>query len=383
MHRSYKIFMLSLIMINIFNLLGMVDFKLGIPLFVKYFFSILVLLAIVYTRLANPTKPDQGLLVNAVIIIFIVYSLILSVLAILKIDSLFYVQRILAQRYFFMPYLIPVFLLYTKFDLNFFRFVLYYSCILVIPGIIVQLFIFFTGGSPLYWENFAYVGIFNMANILLLLTAHYIENKFISVLAFIYVFLMLILNMIVGVRGASIEYMMLIMFMIILRLNSPIIKRIERMKIYLFIWVFVIFIIAFSYVISSSNAFERGFSKEAFLESRGQVTEDFFTDFYRTSEWIFGRGLDSSILRTINVAGQMDTIEQGIMTALLKGGLLYVIPFTIILLRAAYLGFFRSNNDLSKAMAAIILVHFIIMFVFNLPDYSSKYILFWISIADV
>ena len=145
MHRSYKIFMLSLIMINIFNLLGMVDFKLGIPLFVKYFFSILVLLAIVYTRLANPTKPDQGLLVNAVIIIFIVYSLILSVLAILKIDSLFYVQRILAQRYFFMPYLIPVFLLYTKFDLNFFRFVLYYSCILVIPGIIVQLFIFFIG----------------------------------------------------------------------------------------------------------------------------------------------------------------------------------------------------------------------------------------------
>jgi predicted membrane protein len=50
-------------------------------------------------------------------------------------------------------------------------------------------------------------------------------------------------------------------------------------------------------------------------------------------------------------------------------------------LRASFLGFFRSNNDLAKALAVFLLIHIVMMFSFNLPDYSVHYIVVWIAVS--
>jgi predicted membrane protein len=66
---------------------------------------------------------------------------------------------------------------------------------------------------------------------------------------------------------------------------------------------------------------------------------------------------------------------------LLKGGFLYVTPFIIIILRAIYLGFFKSNNDLLKALASYIFVYFVMMVSYNLPSFTTDYIFVWISVT--
>ena len=109
--------------------------------------------------------------------------------------------------------------------------------------------------------------------------------------------------------------------------------------------------------------------------------EDFNNDFTSNNDWIFGRGLEGRVYRSIHSEGSSETIENGFLTILLRGGLLYLVPFILILLRASYLGLFCSRNDLAKALGCIILIHFLGMFAFNLPDYSGQYILVWISVS--
>ena len=53
----------------------------------------------------------------------------------------------------------------------------------------------------------------------------------------------------------------------------------------------------------------------------------------------------------------------------------------VLFIWSAILGFFNSNNDLVKALAAIILIHITSMMSFGLPDYSVQYIVIWISVS--
>jgi hypothetical protein len=73
--------------------------------------------------------------------------------------------------------------------------------------------------------------------------------------------------------------------------------------------------------------------------------------------------------------------ENGFITILLKGGLLYSIPFILIFLRASYLGLTKSNNELVKALASLILIQVMYMFTWGLPTFSTQYIFIWISVS--
>ena len=143
----------------------------------------------------------------------------------------------------------------------------------------------------------------------------------------------------------------------------------------------VIMILSFGHLATSSYVFQRGFNKEAFDASRSTVFEAFFLDFNSTSDWIIGRGIEGTVLRAASTGDIGELIENGFLVVILKGGLLYLIPFLIILLRASYLGFYKSNNDLVKALAYLILIYIIIMFFFNIPSFTTKYIFLWISVS--
>jgi len=231
-------------------------------------------------------------------------------------------------------------------------------------------------------ENLHRIWIFDIGSSFLLLTAHVSKKRAVSIVILFYIILMLLLSVLWGRRGMLIEYLLLIIFMIIIRIKSSFIRTNSRVKIFLSLLALIFLLIIFGSLFESTFVFQRGFTLEAFNESRGLVIEDFLIDFTSTSDWIFGRGIDGSILRTIDInSGSENLIENGFLTIILKGGLLYLIPFIIIFSRAIFLGFFCSRNDLAKSLAAILLIHLIIMFTFNLPDYSSKYIIAWVAVS--
>jgi len=360
-----------------------VEAKYGIPNVVKYVLSFFVLTALIYNRFKKPGTPGKEGLFNPVIYFFVIWSVILIISSAVGFNNLFYIQRIFADPYFFLPYVLPLILLFTRFELPFFRNYYHYAVIFIFPGFLIQLFTIATGLSRELWiEQIARIFIFDLSSGFLLLSVHVLKKKSVSFIVFGYVILIIFILSYYGRRGVLIDYVLLIFFMIIIRLKSPLLNFKERVKIYYSGLLMIIVILTFGYLVTSSYAYQRGFNKEAFEESRGMVFDDFFNDFSSTNDWIFGRGIDGKVLRSLSTdSGESNIIENGFLTILLKGGLLYLVPFVMILLRASYLGFFRSNNDLVKAMASLLLIYVIMMSSFNLPVFSTNYIFIWISVS--
>ena len=383
MLRNYKIFIISLFLVQAFSWVSRVEFQYGIPQVVKYLLSITVLVILIYTWFRFPSKPLPGGLFYPVLMIFILYSIILLVSSLLNFNSLFYLQSLLGQKYFFIPYLLPIIILFTRFDLSFFRDYFHYSFLLLLPAIVMQFSVLMYGVSQTNWsEQAGRILVFDIGSSFLLMTAHFSRKKYVSYIIIFYFIIWIFLWSAFGRRGMLVELILFFTFMIFIRLRSALVALIERIKMYLAGMLLVFLFIIFGQIINSSYAFQRGFNKAGFEESRGLVFEDFFADFQSNSDWVFGRGLEGKVLRSINPEeGTSSVIENGFLTVLLKGGLVYLIPFIIILLRASYLGLFRSNNDLVKGLAALLLIHVLIMFYFNLPEYSARYILIWISVS--
>jgi hypothetical protein len=361
-----------------------VEIDYGFPKMIKYLFSVFVICTIVWYKISNPSKPAPGGFFYLVTVAFIISSLILLISLIFRINNLFYIQRILGVPYFFLPYLLPIFLLYSRFDLEFISYYFKYSFIFIIPAILIQLYVVLTGVSfAHYREQASSIMIFDIGSSFLLITAQFSKRKYIFNIVLLYTVIMIFLFTQYGRRGVLVEYMLLLSVMVIIRLRSRLLFFKDRIKVYFAGLMVIVFLFTFGHIITSSYAFQRGFTRDAFDQSRGNAFKAFFYDFRSTSDWIFGRGLDGTVLRSlvIDVDRTYDLIENGYLSILLKGGLLYSIPFVLILLRASYLGFYRSNNDMVKALASMILIYLIIMFSFNVPNFTTKYVFLWISVS--
>lgn len=382
MQRNYKLFIFSLFLLNLFWWISSVESEYGIPQVVKYMLSIFVLGIIIYYRFSIPSKPTPGRLFYPLVIIFLTWSVILFIAAGINFNNMFYIQRIFGQPHFIIPYILPLFLLYTRFNLEFFSEYFHYIFILIIPAILIEMVIIFTGISRNNWgEQILRISIFDLGSYFLLLTAHLSKKRYKFNIAFFYTLLMIFLLAQFGRRGSFLEYILILAAMIIMRLKSRLLSRNDRFIIYFAVLFLIIMLTTYGHLATSSYVFERGFSKDAFEASRGTVMEGFFLDFNSTSDFIFGRGFEGTVLRSTLTGNEADYIENGFLVLLLKGGVLYLIPFLILLLRAIYLGLFMSNNDMVKALAYLLLIYIIIMFGYNLPLYSTKYIFMWISVS--
>jgi hypothetical protein len=386
MRQNYNILIFSFFLLNLYNWIGLVEYDYGIPRIIKYLLVVFIIGTIISYKLANPSIPKPGNIFYPVIFVFIVWSLILLIFAVFKFNSTFYIQRVLGQPYFFLPYLLPVFLLFTYFDLEFFRRLFKYSYLLIIPAILIQIFIILSGISVDECdEQTSRIAIFDLSSGFLLLTAHLSKKKYVSALALIYSFVMIIMLTQYGRRGLLIENMLLLLCFAVIRLKSSLLFFKDRVKIFFAGFLICLLFLSYGYIIKSTYVFQRGFSKEALSESRGAVFEAFIFDFNSKSDWIFGRGIDGTVLRSLRINDlnytKTDFIENGFLMLFLKGGVIYLIPFVLIFLRASYLGFYRSNNDLVKALASLILIHVIMMFWHNLPVFATKYLFIWICVS--
>lgn len=383
-NNSHNILVVAFVLLSIYIWVCINESRLGLPHIIKYILSISAFCIIIYYWIKNPGKPVVGLIMSFVLGVFLIWSLAILVSAIMKFNSLFYIQRVFGQYFFFLPYFIPLILLFSKFDLAFFRSLIKVTAPLLIPALIVQVYIGLLSLNRDDWlTQTSTIGLFDISISFLLLTSHLIYKKYISYLPILYYLIWLFLYLYFGRRGLIIQILLFFVYMLIIRLRSSSIRITVRFRIFIILASLIILLLpSLMNTFRSSYAFERGgISSEAFMGSRGRVIEDFVYDFNTFGGWIFGRGLDSTVYRSTSQDEELDIIENGYLTVILKGGLLYLIPLLIILLRAAYLGFFKSDNDISKALAILVFNQFIMMAYHGLPTFSTRYILLWIAIS--
>lgn len=384
MNKDSKLLILSFVVLNIFNWVTVVEIRYGIPQIVKYLLSVFVLGVIFYYWLKHKGLPLSGGISRIMIIIFALWSLIMLFAAIVEFDDILDIQKLLAQRFFFIPYILPLLILFSKFNLDFFRYYFTFTFLFLIMATMIQVYIIYSGIDSTRWfEQTSRIFIFDIGSGFLLLTSHLARKKYVSYLVIFYIICFVFMWTFYGRRGMLVEYSLLLIMMVMIRIRSSLLTRAYRMKIYFSGLILVILFIGLGYLITETNAFQRGFNKSAFEESRGLIFEDYFADFNTAKDWIIGRGLLGTVSRSILGNTDAGFIENGFLNIILKGGLVYTLPFIVILLRASYLGIFKSNNELCSALGFLILLHVLMMGSFNLPDYSPKYIVIWISASSL
>lgn len=132
-------------------------------------------------------------------------------------------------------------------------------------------------------------------------------------------------------------------------------------------------------------------------DTRDLVYTDFFADFKKDDDWLFGRGLlgptysdDFIIIQILDAhegdvfgfpMGYRTEIECGYLMYILKVGLLGLGLFLFIAFRAIFLALFFSKNYLVKGFAFIIVEWLISMYPYGIPEYHPSYILFWLCVG--
>lgn len=318
----------------------------------------------------------------------VIYYLFVGFTVYLLIDSIrfevFYLQEFLVGELYLLPYLLPIFMLNITLDsLNL---KLYLSIIkkLLLPGIFILLFIIFN----LNFENwYFHVHLYELLlfgfPVLFLLMGFFPNNK-LKILLYIVFILILFIAAFYGRRSLLGDIIFLFGFLQLIKISSKTVSKISLAFRYsLLFLLFAPVLLLYFENITQFSVFQRGLSKEAWQKSRGQVMEEFFSDFGSVKDWIIGRGLNGTVRRTLggaNEEGQGRGIENGYLMLILKGGNLYFFFVLYFFLKGFYLGWFKSKNNFTKAFAALLLIHLLGMIGFNIPIFNHRYMLLWLAI---
>lgn len=145
-------------------------------------------------------------------------------------------------------------------------------------------------------------------------------------------------------------------------------------------------LISFEYIMANFEALQ----SRVYTDSRSNVYVSFINDL-KGFDWVIGRGIDGKYYNPMTYWSLIDdsyreiiyrdNIENGFLYHILKGGIISIVMFMYISLKAIHLGLYRSNNILSKAFAIYILIYIIQMISFGQPSLSIKYVFVWLSIS--
>ena len=381
--KLYKEFALSLIALNLFLFSGIFEPFWEIPNIVKYLFSATAFYFMVKLYISTQKQRFTNLLDLFVRNLFILMSVGLLLTSLRA--EIFYIQEVFGARFYFMPYLIPVIFILIRYNILLFKLILKYTYTLLFVAIIIELFILlYFRDTRFYVRGMTAIYTFSIAPLLLSQVSHLYNNKLVSRVAFIYLFLFAIITANWGRRGETMEPLFFIVTAFFIKIRSKGLGANRRIT---FLFFAVIFsIVTYLFVIENKDKlyiFERGFSQESWEQSRGATIRNFLYDFgSKPYDWFIGRGLNGTFRKFTFGEDQISrSIEIGYFNILLKGGLLYLLPMMYLFIRAFYLGFFKSNNDLSKGLAMIVLWQMIYMVSFGMANYSLYYILVWIAVG--
>jgi hypothetical protein len=118
------------------------------------------------------------------------------------------------------------------------------------------------------------------------------------------------------------------------------------------------------------------------LEDDTRSTVDDAIIDYLNSEnaWLFGKGIEGAYKHS-DFELPRYTHETGYLYLILKGGVIYLFLYVSLILHAAYLGFFKTKNRLTKALALYAFFHIVFLIPYGLPNFGLEYLFVWIAFA--
>jgi len=374
-----KSFILALFALNAYLWCSIIEPVYGIPKIIKYGFSTAAIALLLFFSLRSKRRLSE-LPECPVIIWFCVYSIFHLLLSFRP--ELFYVQEVFASRFYFLPYVFPLLLLAARIDAILLAKVLAVSRFMLVPAIIATAFALSMSTGEHRWSLVsAYLSMFNIFFWLLLFSAHLFQKANVSMGVLFYYVLNLLVIGVYGRRGGFSIIAIGILFAVWHQAKSRVTSPMSKTLAIVVVCLLLVASLFYGHRLGELQVFQRGISIEGFEQSRSTVIEDYFDDFGGMRDWLVGRGINGTVKRTIRGGDVARGIENGYLTILLRGGLLYLAPMLFLMLRSAYLGYFRSRNDLSRALAIIVGLHFLNMMAFGLPDMSSSYVLVWVAIS--
>lgn len=280
--------------------------------------------------------------------------------------------------------LVLPFLILIKPNLYFYKRLIYYCYRMSFTGFIVIPFVFVLFKlKPAYGTEFLTKLFISSGSIILLTAIYHPWRKIFLILsasAFSLVILLLFARRNMIVYATAVLFLSLFNYFFTSYLDRS--KKKYSIILLLIISCFIgtIFFIFKDNFALTLERFNSGF------DSRESIISEFSDDFNsHPLDWIFGRGLNGDF-KTIALATNLERgtrtgIENGYLNNILIAGWLYLGLLITISIHAIYLGFFKSRNLLSKAFAAIILIYFIDMIGFGIPELNIKYLIIWIGIG--
>lgn len=113
--------------------------------------------------------------------------------------------------------------------------------------------------------------------------------------------------------------------------------------------------------------------------SRVGVEESFYGDMKSTTDWAFGRGWFGRYYDPL-FGNWRSAIETGYLALVLRGGLLYLIPYICCLFLTFFNGYFRSNNLFCKSFGLICLMQIISLYPYGWPAFNFFHFFVWLGV---
>lgn len=113
--------------------------------------------------------------------------------------------------------------------------------------------------------------------------------------------------------------------------------------------------------------------------SRVGVEESFYGDMKSTTDWAFGRGWFGRYYDPL-FGNWRSSIETGYLALVLRGGLLYLIPYICCLFLTFFNGYFRSNNLFCKSFGLICLMQIISLYPYGWPAFNFFHFFVWLGV---
>lgn len=173
--------------------------------------------------------------------------------------------------------------------------------------------------------------------------------------------------------GTAMTIFYLFMFWYIYSINANGSKKIKSLLIGMLLLLLSILVVEYTKDSFFSYIFERGME-----DNRSDRNEDLIADLCNERDWIFGRGWLGTYYDS--VYGYRPYIETGVLQLILRGGLLYCIPYIFLLFFSFINGFFRSKNYLCKSFGSVALVQLVSLYPYGVPAFSMVYFMMWIGI---
>lgn len=149
-----------------------------------------------------------------------------------------------------------------------------------------------------------------------------------------------------------------------------------------------IIIILIGFLFYSNIYNQKNFGVFNFLIERGSedtrsYVEIMFFEDMQIKDWLIGRGIKGEYycpdIDEFSITGYRNVIETGYLQIILKGGIIGLALFLLILIPASINGLFNSKNILSKASGMWILLWLLFLYPMAANSFSLEYILVWMA----